>query len=139
MRVVVIFFTLCLLSACEPVDFTKRTELSLVDRARAVETLRQNAAAFSAGDIEAVEATMHPEAEEAANAQALFDRYAPLMEISGVKCVAQSPGAVVFTYFQSIKATRGHLPVTGAQVRTTLRRTADGWGIISTDVIKLVR
>lgn len=139
MRVFFVLFLLCLLSGCEPVDFKKRNALSLLDRARAVETLRLNADAFSEGDIEAMEATMHPDALGLSDAQALFDRYAPKMEISAVKFVSANSGDVVFDYTQAIQSTRAKLPVTGARVRTLLRRTASGWGILSTDILSVSR
>lgn len=98
-----------------------------------------NAAAFSAGDIDAMEATMHPDVAGLTDAQALFDRYAPKMEISAVKFVSQSAGGVVFEYTQAIQSTRQKLPVTSARVRTLLLRTDNGWGIRSTDILSLSR
>ncbi len=139
MKTLFILFTLCVLSACEPVDFTKRKGLSIEDKARAIATLRQNAAAFSAGDMDGVRATQHPDALESPNADALIERYAPEMTVRDVKFIEQRADAVVFEYVQSIRATRGHLEVGSAQVRTTLRRMGAGWGIMSSDVLSLSR
>ena len=139
MRVLFVLFVVCALSGCEPVDFIKPSGVSLLDRVRAVDTLRLNAAAFSEGDIDTMEATMHPDAPSTVDAQALFDRYAPKMDISDVKFVSESSGAVVFEYSQMIQSTRATLPATSARVRTELRRMPKGWGIVSSDVLSLSR
>ena len=84
-------------------------------------------------------ATQHPDALESPNTEALIEQYAPEMLVHDVRFIGQRADEAVFEYVQSIRATRGHLDVTSARVKTTLRRMGNGWGIMSSDVLSLSR
>lgn len=141
MKAIALVSSLCLLAACEPVDFAKRNELSLVERAAAVDTLRLNAAALNAGDLDALERTIDensPLFEDAVHsAQATIARYGPTVGIRDVRLVSEKRGELVLGYVQTIAVARGHLPFSAAQVETTLVRGRKGWAISSTRVLSL--
>ncbi len=141
MKAIAFVSSLCLLTACERVDFARRNELSLVERNAAVETLRRNAAALNAGDLDALERTIDensPVLEEAMqSAEAMIVRFGPTVGIRDVRLVSEKRGELVLGYVQTIAVKRGHMPFSAAQVETTLVRGRNGWGISSTRVLSL--
>lgn len=138
MKAIVIISSVCLLAACKPVDFAKPNQLSVQDRASAVATLRANAAALNAGDLEALERTLYDDSE-IRGAQQMIAHYAPVVGIRGVKVASETRDAIVMEYEQTIEVRRGQLPFTSALVQSTLSRTENGWGIVSTRVLNLLR
>ncbi len=143
MRLPVILIAIAFLPACERVDFRNRDSLPLIERAKAVHTLRLNAAAINAADMDALERTLHEEAgdveQSIASAEAMIARYAPEVGIQDVKTVSDSKEKIVLEYTQTIAVKRGAMPFKSARAQTTLLRKGDGWGIASTQVLNLFR
>lgn len=138
MKAFVIISSVCLLAACKPVDFAKQSQLSLQDRASAVATLRANAAALNAGDLEALERTLYDDSG-VRGAQQMIAHYAPIVGVRGVKVTSETQDSIVVEYEQTIEVRKGQLPFTSALVQSTLSRTENGWGIVSTRVLNLLR
>lgn len=143
MRLLGILAATILLTACERVDLGKRRDLSLSDRALAINTVQRNAAASNAGDMETYEETFHPvlaDREKAvATAQAMIEYSTPRLTISDMKTVRESPTLIIldFTRHEVSKLTKPG--GSGARVRTTLMRNGEGWGIVGTQVVKTIR
>ena len=138
MKAFVIISSLCLLAACKPVDFAKQGQLSLQDRASAVATLRANAAALNAGDLEALERTLYDDSG-VRGAQQMIAHYAPIVGVRRVKVTSETQESIVVEYEQTIEVRKGQLPFSSALVQSTLSRTENGWGIVSTRVLNLLR
>lgn len=138
MKAIAIISSVCLLAACKPVDFAKPNQHSVQERASAVATLRANAAALNAGDLEALERTLYDDSG-IRGAQQLIAHYAPVVGIRGVKVASETRDSIVMEYEQTIEVRRGQLPFTSALVQSTLSRTETGWGIVSTRVLNLLR
>ena len=138
MKAFAIISSVCLLAACKPVDFAKPGQLSVQDRASAVATLRANAAALNAGDLEALERTLYDDSG-VRSAQQMIAHYAPIVGVRGVKVTSEAHDSIVIGYEQTIAVRKGQLPFTSALVQSTLARTENGWGIVSTRVLSLLR
>ena len=140
MRILFTVFTVCLLAGCERVNFVKREGLSVAERARAIAVLHKNAAALNAGDIEALERTIHSESPEVAdNAQEQIVRFLPTVTLRGLKVVAEKQAEIVVEYEQTVEVKRGSLPFGSVVVQTTLARDGGRWGIFSTRPIRFIR
>lgn len=140
MRILFALTAVCLLAGCERVSFAKRDGLSLSEQARAIAVLHSNANALNAGDIEAMERTIHPGSSESSDdAQALIERYSPTVGIRGVRVRSQSQSEIVVEYEQTVEVKRGSMPFSSAILQTRLVRDGSRWGIYSTRLIRAIR
>ena len=139
MRILSTLAIACLLTGCEPVNFAKREGLSVVERARAMAVLQLNAKALNAGDIDALERTIHPDSSELVeDAQGLIERFAPTVALRGLKVVSEKAGEIVVEYEQTASVKHGALPFSSTIVQTTLLSDGGRWGIYSTRLVRLI-
>lgn len=138
MKAFVILSSVCLLAACKPVDFAKQSQLSLQDRASAMATLRANAAALNAGDLDALGRTLYDDSE-LLSARQMIAHYSPTVGVRGLNVVAETSDSILVDYEQTIEVAKGKLPFKSALVQSKLSRTENGWGIVSTRVLSLRR
>lgn len=140
MRILSTLMLACLLAGCERVNFARRAGLSVAERAQALSVLQLNAKALNAGDIDALERTIHPDSpEKVDDVQERIERFAPTVEIRGLKVVSESSAEIVVEYEQTANVKYGDLPFSAAIVQTKLLRDGGRWGIYSTRMIRLIR
>ena len=143
MRLLGIIASVALLSACERVDFGKRKDLSLADRALAVKTLRLNNAAINAGDMALFERTFHdviPNLEAIVETTRFsIEKHAPKVSISDVATVYEAPNQISIEFTRNVQSNDTKPAGVTLRMRATLLRSGDGWGIARMGPIATIR
>jgi hypothetical protein len=143
MRLLGIIAALALLCACERVDFEKRKDLSLADRALAVKTLRIHTAAINAGDMALFEQTFHDvfrNLDDVVEATRFsIEKNAPKVAISDIRTVYESPNQIILEFTRNVQSNDTKPGGTTLRMRATLLRSGDGWGIALMGPIGTIR